>query len=97
MTSELLWNPSEVTLKAVSQKVNEQLPLVKKIHFNVNDRFMYREDMSNNDIVLNEISSSLVGINGNMIMDPNTNDIPRLRTYVSHDRHNQVSAENAAE
>ena len=98
MTSESPWIPREVTLQEISQEANGQLTLMKKIRFNENGRFsIYREDMSNNDIMFNEISSSLTGINENTLMDTDTNDYPRLRTYVSHERHNQVSAENVAE
>ena len=65
--------------------------------FNDNDRFQYREDLSVDDIILNEISSSLSGINQDNLFQLGGGDITRLRTHVSNERHNQVSAENISE
>ena len=97
MTSDRPWNPSDVMLQEVSQCAVNKLPSIKKVLFNMNDRFQYRDDMSSDDIMLNEISSALTGIKEEGQFDLDTNDIPRIRTYVSHDRHSQVSAENIAE
>ena len=94
MASKSPWNPSEVVLQEVSKNALNDPPLVKKITFNSNDRFQYREHLSVNDIMLNEILSSLSGINQDSLLQASGDDIPRLRTYVSSDRHNQVSAEN---
>ena len=97
MASKSPWNPSEVVLQEVSKNALKDPPLVKKIMFNGNDRFKYCEDLSVNDIILNEISSSLSGINQDSLFQASGDDIPRLRTYISCDRHNQVSAENIPE
>ena len=47
--------------------------------------------------MLNEILSSLSGINQESLFQASGDDIPRLSTYVSSDRHNQVSVENISE
>ena len=47
--------------------------------------------------MLNEISSFLSGINEDNPFHLEVEDTPRIRTYVSNERHNQVSAENVAE
>ena len=65
--------------------------------FNDNDRFQYREDLSVDDIMLNEISSSLTGINEDNPFQLRVEDTPYIRTYVSSERHNQVSADNISE
>ena len=97
MTSESPWDPSEVVLQEVSKNTLKDPPIVKKITFNGNDRFQYREDLSLNDIMLNEILSLLSGINQDSLFQASGDDIPHLRTYVSSGRHNQVSAENISE
>ena len=58
MTSDVPWNPSEVTLQEASRDKPSKLPFIKRINFNNNDQYQYREDMSINDTMLNEISSS---------------------------------------
>ena len=47
--------------------------------------------------MLNEILSSLSGVNQESLFQASGDDIPRLSTYVSSDRHNQVSVENISE
>ena len=95
MTSDRPWNPSDVMLQEVSQCAMNEVPLMKKVLFNMNDRFQYRDDMSNDDIMLTEISSTLTGIKAEDQFDLDTNDIPQIRTYVSHERHIQVSADES--
>ena len=97
MTSDHPWNPSEVTLQELKRKPTNDLPPMKKILINCNDRFQYREDMSSDDIMLNEISSSLTNMHSKALYDPNTEDIQPNKTYVSFERHNQVSSDNIAE
>ena len=58
LTSDVTWNPSEVTLQETSRDKPSKLPFIKRINFNNNDQYQYREDMSINDTMLNEISSS---------------------------------------
>ena len=97
LTSDVTWNPSEVTLQETSRDKPSKLPFIKRIKFNNNDRYQYREDMSINDIMLNEISSSLTGINEDNPFQLRVEDTPYIRTYVSSERHNQVSADNISE
>ena len=97
MTNDHPWNPSEVTLQELARKNIGKLPPMKKVSFNWNDRFQYREDMSSNDIMLNEISSSLINTNQKELYYPGTEDIQPNKTYVSFDRHNQVTSDKIAE
>lgn len=96
VTSEHPWNPNEVELKQVISE--NKYPNVKKIEFNMNDRYAYRDDISTNDIILNEISSSLTTLNTpNNGYDLHTLDVPRTRTYVSHERHNTITADKLSD
>ena len=98
MTSESPWNPTDVILQEVtSNPAMMTTPMVKRTTFNMNDRFKYRDDMSSDDILLNEISSSLTSVNPDPSYDVETDDVPRIRTYVSHERHNKISADKIAE
>ena len=98
MTSESPWNSTDVILQEVTcNYMISSYPMIKKTTFNINDRFKYRDDMSSNDILLNEISSSLIGVNINPSYDIGTDDIPRIRTYVSNERHHKISADKIAE
>ena len=97
MTSETPCNPSDVALQEVSRNAIKEPPMIKRETFNMNDRFKYREDVSSDDILLNEISSSLTGIEPSPTYDIETDDIPRIRTYVSHKRHHKISADRIAE
>ena len=96
VTSEDHWNPSEVELKQIASMHNQ--PDVKRIDFNMNDRYIYRDNISTNDIILNEISSSLTTLDdSDLEIDPHTLDVPRIRTYVSHERHNKVTADRLSD
>ena len=92
VTSDCYWKPSEVELKeTTSQFVS---PCIKKVTFNMNDRYIYCDGILTNNIILNEISSSLTTLEGpDSDVDPHTMDIPRVQTYVSHERHNKVTAD----
>jgi len=96
VTSDRYWNPSEVELKEITRE--SVSPCIKKITFNMNDRYIYRDDVSTNDIILNEISSSLTTLGTpDSNVDPHTMDVPRVRTYVSHERHNKVTADKLSD
>ena len=97
MTSDHPWNPSEVTLQEITRDRVKDLPPLRKISSNWNDQFQHREDVSSDDIMLNEISSSLTNMNAKVLYDPDTIDIPPAKTYVSFERHNQVSSDKIAE
>ena len=89
MASESPWNTTDVIIQEVmSSPIMMPNPMVKRTTFNINDRFKYHDDMSSDDILLNEISSSLTSVNPNTSYDIDTDDIPRIRTYISHERHN---------
>ena len=71
-----------------------EIPLMPQ---NNDDQFRYREDLSVDGIMLNEISLSLPGINEENSFKSSVDDIPRIMRYVSSDRYNQVSKENISE
>ena len=65
----------------------------------MNDRYLYREDISVNDILLNGISSSLTSM-GNIkssTYDQELENIPRIRTNVSTERHSKIAADRLSD
>ena len=63
MTSNKPWNPSSVQLQEVNFHHINQDPVIKQVTSGMDDRYLYCEDISTNDIMLNEISSSLTLLN----------------------------------
>ena len=77
VTSDCYWNPSEVELREITSK--SVSPCIKKVTFNMNDLYIYRDDVLTNNIILNEISSSLTTLGTpNSNVDPHTINVPRV-------------------
>ena len=99
MTSNKPWNPSSVQLQEVNVHHINQDPVIKQVTLGMDDRYLYCEDISTNDIMLNEISSSLTSLNNIVrnLYDQELEDIPRARTYVSNERHNKITADRLSD
>ena len=99
MTSNEAWNPSSVQLQKTNVHHINQDPVIKQVTLGMNDRYLYREDISSNDIMLNEISSSLTSLNNitSNSYDQELEDIPRVRTYVSSERHSKITADRLSD
>ena len=99
MTSNKPWNPSCVQLQEVNVHHINQDPVIKQVTLGMNDQYLYCEDISTNDIMLNEISSSLTSLNNieRNLYDQEMEDIPRARTYVSNEQHNKITADRLSD
>ena len=85
MTSIKPWNPSSIQLHETNVHHINQKPAIKQVTFRMNDQYLYHEDISVDDIMLNGISSSLMSMGNVKIStyDQKLENIPRIHTYVS--------------
>ena len=104
LTSSTQWNPGEVILEKVQSepvRVN-----VKKIQihvddsgFNTLDKYLYESHAIDDDIEMHEVNPIMRAINeiDTSQVGYEINDIPKKSSFISHERHNKLSAESLAE
>ena len=104
MTSSIPWNPHKVHLSKVSIIMTDDRynPLYKRINEvrrqNNTARYEYHDNKSD-EAILHSIKPSLVTLSEmtQATYDSDTLDIPIRRTFISRDRHNQLSADKILE
>ena len=104
LTSSTQWNPGEVVLGKVQ---NEPVWVrVKKIQihvddsgFNTLDKYVFESHAIDDDIEMHEINPIMRAINeiDTSHVGYEINDIPKKSSFISHERHNKLSAESLAE
>ena len=104
LTSSTQWNPGEVVLgKVQSGPIRMNVKKVQ-IHvdesgYNTLDKYVYESHIISDDIEMHEVNPIMRAINE---IDASQvaygmNDIPGKSSFVSHERHNKLSAEALAE
>ena len=96
VTSAAPWNPTSVELQAI--KTSKSYKDEVNCH-NVNDQYDYCEQMPESGMMLGEITTIPLLDEKKMInyYDQDLEDVPRVRMYVSTERHNKVSADTLSE
>ena len=91
VTSSKPWNPASVNLQRIQPP---HYDINECNHCSVNDQYDYCEEMPKCGMTLSE-ATSIPLINEEKLTrlyDNDLEDMPRVRTYVSTERHNRVSA-----